>query len=182
VKSSRWTLHQKEMALRIVSLRRSKKISLAAFARILSLSRPTTYDLESGNRRLFADELLVISKTLDVSVDWLLGTMPSPLSHLQVEKAFPMTEEICKIVLGTVGQILDVLQVANTERCSSTRQRARVRAGPDAWAPAQPELCNPGAPEIVETISCRRNDAGSPRQRHRRSEAEHPSDLATCAQ
>jgi hypothetical protein len=91
---------------------------VTTLARILSVSRPTMYDLESGNRRLFADELLLISKALDVRVDWLLGEMPSALCSLQVESAFPISDEISKIVLGTVGQILDVLQSANTEALS----------------------------------------------------------------
>jgi transcriptional regulator with XRE-family HTH domain len=122
VSNLRRALYQKEMALRIVSLRQSKKISITDFARFLSVSRPTIYDLESGNRRLFADELLLISKVLDIRVDWLLGEMPSPLCSLQVESTFPISDEISKIVLGTVGQIHDVLQTANAEALSPPSQ------------------------------------------------------------
>jgi transcriptional regulator with XRE-family HTH domain len=69
------TARRKEMALRIASLRQSRHISKAAFAKLIGVSRPTMYDIEGGNRRIFADELLIISRSLGVSLEWLFGSV-----------------------------------------------------------------------------------------------------------
>ena len=69
--------YRKQMASRIASLRRSRNVSKTDFAKLLGVSRPTVYELESGARRLFADELLLISKTFNVNLSWLLGDLPN---------------------------------------------------------------------------------------------------------
>ena len=41
------------------------------------------YDIESGNRRLYADALLTVSRALGVGVEWLLGELPKKtFTHL----------------------------------------------------------------------------------------------------
>jgi transcriptional regulator with XRE-family HTH domain len=86
-------VYRKETALRIASLRQLRQISKAASARLLGISRPTLYELEAGSRRLFVDELLIISRALNVSVDWLLGRNANPHSWSPTKLSRPQDEQ-----------------------------------------------------------------------------------------
>jgi transcriptional regulator with XRE-family HTH domain len=66
-----------ELTLRIEMLRQSRGMSKTDFAKLLGVSRPTVYEIESGMRRMFADEILILSKEFNASLDTLFGTRPS---------------------------------------------------------------------------------------------------------
>ena len=48
-------------------------LSQAQVAKILELPRPSITDMESGNRKVSAEEISVLAKLYDVSASWLLG-------------------------------------------------------------------------------------------------------------
>jgi transcriptional regulator with XRE-family HTH domain len=66
-----------ELALRVELLRQSRGMSRTDFAKLLGLSRPTVYLIETGERRMFADEILILSKEFNVSLDCLFGERSS---------------------------------------------------------------------------------------------------------
>lgn len=61
------------IASRIREARKLAGLSQAQVARMLSLHRPSVSELEAGNRRASADELVRLAEAFDVSVSWLMG-------------------------------------------------------------------------------------------------------------
>jgi transcriptional regulator with XRE-family HTH domain len=48
-------------------------LSQAQVAKILKLPRPSITDMESGNRKVSAEEISVLAELYEVSASWLLG-------------------------------------------------------------------------------------------------------------
>jgi transcriptional regulator with XRE-family HTH domain len=61
------------IATRIREARRMAGLSQAQVAQILKLARPSITDMESGNRKVSAEEISVLAELYDVSASWLLG-------------------------------------------------------------------------------------------------------------
>jgi transcriptional regulator with XRE-family HTH domain len=61
------------IATRIREARRMAGLSQAQVAKILKLPRPSITDMESGNRKVSAEEISVLAELYDVSTSWLLG-------------------------------------------------------------------------------------------------------------
>ena len=61
------------IATRIREARRMAGLSQAQVAKILELPRPSITDMESGNRKVSAEEISVLAELYDVSASWLLG-------------------------------------------------------------------------------------------------------------
>lgn len=62
-----------EMAARIKDARKMAGLSQGQVARSLGLHRPSISEIESGNRRVAAEELTGMAELFDVSVSWLAG-------------------------------------------------------------------------------------------------------------
>lgn len=63
---------------RIRKMRDTLGISQQDLAAKVGLSRPALSQIESGRRKVSADELLLFSKTLNIAVDHLMGLRPLP--------------------------------------------------------------------------------------------------------
>jgi transcriptional regulator with XRE-family HTH domain len=61
------------IATRIREARKMAGLSQAQVAKILELPRPSITDMESGNRKVTAEEISVLAELYDVSASWLLG-------------------------------------------------------------------------------------------------------------
>src|ERR1051326_1069575 len=61
------------IATRIREARRMAGLSQAQVAKILELPRPSITDMESGNRKVSAEEISVLAELYEVSASWLLG-------------------------------------------------------------------------------------------------------------
>jgi len=61
------------IASRIKEARLMAGLSQAELAILLKVPRPSISELESGNRKVSAEELVQLSDLLDVSVNWLTG-------------------------------------------------------------------------------------------------------------
>ena len=61
------------IATRIREARKMAGLSQAQVAKILELPRPSITDMESGNRKVSAEEISVLAELYDVSASWLLG-------------------------------------------------------------------------------------------------------------
>jgi len=76
----------KELGNRIKKLREERGISQQRLADLLGVSRPTVSQIEMGERKVSADELLKISEIFDVSVEHLLGLKKEPEVVIQEAK------------------------------------------------------------------------------------------------
>lgn len=61
------------IASRIREARKLAGLSQAQVARMLGLHRPSISEIEAGNRRASADELVRMAEAFDVGVSWLMG-------------------------------------------------------------------------------------------------------------
>ncbi|RLB04698.1 MAG: XRE family transcriptional regulator [Deltaproteobacteria bacterium] len=68
----------KELGNRIKKLREERGISQQRLADLLGVSRPTISQIEAGERKVSADELLKFSEVFDISVEELLGLKREP--------------------------------------------------------------------------------------------------------
>lgn len=82
---------------RIKELRVKVGMSQQRLAEILGVSRPTISQIENGERKIFADELIKLSETFNTSVDNLLNIEKSPQIILEESKSRKKTRQIIRI-------------------------------------------------------------------------------------
>jgi len=58
---------------RLREARKAAGLSQGQVAKLLEMHRPTISEIEAGNRRVSAEELVKFAETYDVTVSWLLG-------------------------------------------------------------------------------------------------------------
>ena len=68
-----------QIAERLREARKLAGLSQGHVARMLGLHRPSVSEMESGNRRVSAEEVARLAEIYDVSVVWLLGEAPETL-------------------------------------------------------------------------------------------------------
>ena len=61
------------IAERLREARKAAGLSQGQVAKLLQMHRPTISEIEAGNRRVSAEELVKFAETYDVTVSWLLG-------------------------------------------------------------------------------------------------------------
>jgi transcriptional regulator with XRE-family HTH domain len=61
------------IAARIREARKMSGLSQAQVAKMLDLPRPSVTEMESGNRKVSAEEISVLADLYEVSSSWLLG-------------------------------------------------------------------------------------------------------------
>lgn len=67
------------IAERLREARKAAGLSQGQVAKLLQMHRPTVSEIEAGNRRVSAEELVKFAETYDVTVSWLLGEMTEQL-------------------------------------------------------------------------------------------------------
>lgn len=67
------------VAERLREARKAAGLSQGQVAKLLSFHRPTVSEIEAGNRRVSAEELVLFAETYDVTVAWLLGETAAQL-------------------------------------------------------------------------------------------------------
>jgi transcriptional regulator with XRE-family HTH domain len=66
-------LKRAAIAERLKEARKAAGLSQGQVAKILNIHRPTISEIEAGNRRVSAEELVPLAEMYDVTVSWLLG-------------------------------------------------------------------------------------------------------------
>jgi transcriptional regulator with XRE-family HTH domain len=66
-----YDLLRKGLAARLIAARKKAGLSQAIVAEHLDISRPSLSEIESGRRKVAAEELILLSKLYNVSLDWL---------------------------------------------------------------------------------------------------------------
>jgi transcriptional regulator with XRE-family HTH domain len=64
------------IAERIREARKQAGLSQGQVAKLMDLHRPSVSEIEAGNRRVSAEELMKLAELFDVSVAWLVGDAP----------------------------------------------------------------------------------------------------------
>jgi len=82
---------------KIKELRVKVGMSQQRLAEILGVSRPTISQIENGERKIFADELIKLSKIFNISIDNLLNLEKSPQVILEESKSKKKPRQMIRI-------------------------------------------------------------------------------------
>ena len=93
---------------RIKQARNLAGLSQGQVAKLMGLHRPTISEMEAGNRKVSADEIVRLSELFDVSTNWLLGIGDEKLSadDPRLELA---ARELAKIAPDDLDKLLTLL-------------------------------------------------------------------------
>ena len=93
---------------RIKQARNLAGLSQGQVAKLMGLHRPTVSEMEAGNRKVSADEIVRLSELFDVSTNWLLGTENEKLTadDPRLELA---ARELAKISPDDLDKLLTLL-------------------------------------------------------------------------
>lgn len=64
------------IAERVREARKQAGLSQGQVAKLMGLHRPSVSEIEAGNRRVSAEELMKLAELFDVSAAWLMGDVP----------------------------------------------------------------------------------------------------------
>lgn len=98
------------IAERLREARRLAGISQGNVAKMLGLHRPSITEMESGNRRVSADELIRLAEIYDVDAAWLLGETPEAVDYR--DSRFQLAaRELTKLKPDDLDRLLKLLAV-----------------------------------------------------------------------
>jgi transcriptional regulator with XRE-family HTH domain len=110
--------HKSAIAKRLREARMAAGVSQGQVAKLLSMHRPTISEIEAGNRRVSADELVKFADTYDVTVSWLLGESSEQLS-LDDPRLQLAARELSKLKPDDLDRLLRLLASMRTTEPSS---------------------------------------------------------------
>jgi transcriptional regulator with XRE-family HTH domain len=96
------------IAERLKEARKLAGISQGNVATLLGLHRPSVSEIEAGNRRVLAEELVRMAEIYDVSVAWLLGEAPDTL-NAQDPRLELAARELTKLKPDDLDRLLKLL-------------------------------------------------------------------------
>ena len=103
-----------QIAERLKEARKLSGLSQGHVAKMLGLHRPSVSEMESGNRRVSADELARLAEIYDVGVAWLLGEAPETMDahdpRLQLA-----ARELSKLKPDDLERLLRLLAAMRTD-------------------------------------------------------------------
>ena len=107
-----------QIADRIKEARKLAGLSQGHVAGILGVHRPSVSEMEAGNRRVSADELVRLADIYDVSVAWLAGKSPEIL-HAQDPKLELAARELSKLKPDDLDLLLKLLAAVRNDSTTS---------------------------------------------------------------
>jgi transcriptional regulator with XRE-family HTH domain len=96
------------IAERLKEARKLAGLSQGHVAKMLGLHRPSMTEIEAGNRRVSAEELVRLAEIYDVNVAWLLGEAPETLDA-QDPRLELAAREITKLKPEDLDRLLRLL-------------------------------------------------------------------------
>ena len=97
-----------QIADRLKEARKLAGLSQGQVAKMLGLHRPSVSEIETGNRRVAADELARFAEIYDVSVAWLLCEAPETLD-IQDPRLELAARELTKLKPDDLDRLLKLL-------------------------------------------------------------------------
>jgi len=111
-----------QIAERLKEARKLAGLSQSHVAKILGLHRPSVTEMESGNRRVSADELARLAEIYDVSVAWLLGETPETLDA-QDPRLELAARELSKLKPDDLERLLKLLAAMRSDSTANGADR-----------------------------------------------------------
>jgi transcriptional regulator with XRE-family HTH domain len=102
------------IAERLKEARKLAGVSQGHVAKILGLHRPSITEIEAGNRRVSADELVRLAEIYDVGVAWLLGEAPDALDA-QDPRLELAARELTKLKPDDLNRLLKLLAAMRSD-------------------------------------------------------------------
>jgi transcriptional regulator with XRE-family HTH domain len=93
---------------RLKEARKLAGLSQGQVAKMLGLHRPSISEMENGNRRISAEELLRLAELFDVSISWLLGETAETLD-VEEPRLELAARELSKLKPDDLGRLLKLL-------------------------------------------------------------------------
>jgi transcriptional regulator with XRE-family HTH domain len=106
------------IAGRLKEARKLAGVSQGHVAKILGLHRPSISEIETGNRRVSADELARLAEVYDVGVAWLLGEAPDILDA-QDPRLQLAARELTKLKPEDLDRLLKLLAAMRSDSTPS---------------------------------------------------------------
>ncbi|HTP83861.1 MAG TPA: helix-turn-helix transcriptional regulator [Alphaproteobacteria bacterium] len=103
-----------KIAERLKEARKLAGLSQGQVAKMLGLHRPSVSEMEAGNRRVAADELVRLAEIYDVSVAWLLGQAPETLDA-QDPRLELAARELTKLKPDDLDRLLKLLAAMRSD-------------------------------------------------------------------
>jgi transcriptional regulator with XRE-family HTH domain len=108
------------IANRIREARTLAGLSQGQVAKIVGMHRPTISEIEAGNRRVSADEVVRFADIFDVSTAYLLGQTPDKLA-MDDPKLQLAARELAKLSPEALDGLLRALAAVRTENDDDTK-------------------------------------------------------------
>lgn len=103
-----------KIAERLKEARKLAGLSQGHVAKMLGLHRPSVTEMESGKRRVSADELVRLSEIYDVGVAWLLGEAPETIEP-QDPRLELAARELLKLKSDDLERLLKLLAAMRSD-------------------------------------------------------------------
>jgi transcriptional regulator with XRE-family HTH domain len=103
-----------QIAERLKEARKLAGLSQGQVAKILGLHRPSISEMESGNRRVSADEIARLAEIYDVNVAWLLGEAPETIDT-QDPRLELAARELSKLKPDDLDRLLKLLAAMRSD-------------------------------------------------------------------
>jgi transcriptional regulator with XRE-family HTH domain len=107
---------------RLKQARKLAGLSQGHVAKMLGLHRPSVTEMESGNRRVSADELARLAEIYDVSVAWLLGEAPETIDTKDPRLELA-ARELSKLKSDDLDRLLKLLAAMRSDSSPSGGDR-----------------------------------------------------------
>lgn len=101
---------REKIAARLKDARLLAGLSQAQAADKLGLQRPAVSELEAGNRKVSAEELIRFGQLYRVNTNWLLGQEDKGLDEFDEELKFA-ARELSKLSPQDVKKLIEVLKI-----------------------------------------------------------------------
>src|SRR6185437_2927283 len=102
------------IAARVREARRLSGLSQGQVAKLMGMHRPSVTEMESGNRRVSADELAKLAELYEVSITYLSGASPDTLAQ-DDPKLELAARELSKLTPDNLDRLLRALAVFRAE-------------------------------------------------------------------
>ena len=102
------------IAERLKAARKLAGVSQGHVAKMLGLHRPSISEMEAGNRRVSADELVRLAEIYDVSVAWLISEAPETIDA-QDPRLELAARELTKLKPDDLDRLLKLLAVMRSD-------------------------------------------------------------------
>lgn len=93
--------------IRLFELRTEKELSQREIAKKLFISQGTYNNWENGKTQPSIEQLILLSKLFDVSIDYIVGNSNDTEIHTPIE---PSTKLACKEIIKNIELELEVLK------------------------------------------------------------------------